>query len=151
MFKGIAQVALAAMVAGVVGMGAGTSTASAQGPVRVVAQALLQFEQEMKWEAVQDSWRNDRPGWIAGLQNARTAADVARALGELEVAMKWEAVDGSWRGTRPGWVQEVAAANTPAQVARLLLVLEQATTWEAMNDSWRSSRPGWVTTLQGVR
>lgn len=147
MFKGIAQLALAAMVVGAVG----TSTVSAQGPVRVVAQALLQFEQEMKWEAVQDSWRTDRPGWVAGLQNARSAADVASALGELEVAMKWEAVSDSWRGTRPGWVQEVAAARTPAEVARLLLVLEVATTWEAMNDSWRASRPGWVATLQGVR
>lgn len=148
MFKAIAPIALAAAIAGV--FTAGQSHAEAQGPVRVVAQALLQFEQEMKWEAVQDSWRGDRPAWVAGLQNARTAADVARALGALEVAMKWEAVDGSWRGTRPGWVNQVAAATSAAEVARLMLVLEQATTWEAMNDSWHGSRPGWVTTLQGV-
>lgn len=150
MFKGIAPIALAALIAGA--FTTTTSEASAQGgSVRVVAQALLQFEQEMKWEAVQDSWRGDRAGWVSGLQNARTAADVARALGVLEVAMKWEAVDGSWRETRPGWVTQVGSASSAAQVAQLLLVLEQATTWEAMNDSWRGSRPGWVSTLQGVR
>lgn len=148
MFKGIAGIVLATVVAGTVGIS--TNTASAQDPVRVVAQALLQFEAEMKWEAVQESWRGDRPGWVSGLQGASNAGAVARGLGALEVAMKWEAVDSSWRTARPGWVSQVGSASSAQQVAQLLLVLEQATTWAAMNDSWRASRPGWVATLQGV-
>jgi len=148
MFKGMAPYALAAIVAAAITTG--SSSAEAQNPTQVCARALLQFEAEMKWEAVQESWRGTRPGWVAGLNGARSAAQVASALGVLEVAMKWEAVDASWRGTRPGWVASVGAATTPVQVAQLLLVLEQATTWEAMNDSWRASRPGWVASLQAI-
>lgn len=148
MFKGMVPYAVAALVAAAITTG--STQAQAQDPTRTVAAALIQFEAEMKWEAVQESWRGTRPGWVAGLQGARSAAQVASALGVLEVAMKWEAVNASWRGTRPGWVSAVAAASSPQQVAQLLLALEQATTWEAMNDSWRGSRPGWVASLQAV-
>ncbi len=148
MLKGILPFMLAAAFAGaVVG---DSSTARAQDPVRTVAQALLDFEGAMKWEAVQDSWRGQRDAWMAGLRSASSAGQVASALAALETAMKWEAVQDSWRGRRPGWVQEVAAARSAQQVARLLLDLEQATLWEAMYDTWRGTRPGWVATLQGV-
>ena len=125
-------------------------TADAQGPTQVVANALLEFEAGMTWEAVQPSWRQDRDPWVAKLRSARAARDVAVALGELEVAMKWEAVDGSWRGRRASWVQQVAAATSATEVAGLLLDLEVATTWEAMFESWRTTRPGWVATLRGI-
>lgn len=148
MLKKMVPFVLAAMFASaVIGDAA---RAEAQDPVRTVAQALLDFEGAMKWEAVQDSWRGQRDAWIAGLRAAGSANQVAGAVAALETAMKWEAVQDSWRGRRPGWVQEVASARSAPQVARLLLDLEQATRWEAMYDTWRGTRPGWVATLQAV-
>jgi hypothetical protein len=112
--------------------------------------ALLRFEENVKWEAVSDDWAGKRDRWIAAVQSARSPADVAAQVLTLE-AMGWPSVEDTWRGRRDNWVAEMSAARTRAAVARGLLELEAATKWSAVEPAWRQMRDGWVARLQAVQ
>jgi hypothetical protein len=120
-------------------------------PVRLVADALLEFEQNVTWESVDDSWRAKRDRWVADVQEASAPADLARRVMALEKAMAWDSVKEAWRKRRDGWVDEMQAANSAANVAGGLLELEQATLWSAVTPKWRSLRDPWVEQLQSVQ
>jgi hypothetical protein len=113
--------------------------------------ALLRFEENVKWEAVSADWAGQRDGWIEAVRSARSPADVAAQLLALEAAMGWPSVEDTWRGRRDSWVAEVQAAQTNAAVARGMLELESATKWSAVEPAWRQMRDGWVAGLQAVR
>ena len=74
-----------------------------------LARALRTLETAMTWESVQDSWRNDRAGWVSRVDAATTVPQVAQALIDLETATKWEACQDSWRNDRAGWLNNVRA------------------------------------------
>ena len=65
---------------------------------------VFALEVAMGWGAVNDSWRQERPTWVAQLRAAQTEAEVARALLRLEAVTKWEAVTPAWRTRRTPWV-----------------------------------------------
>jgi hypothetical protein len=113
--------------------------------------ALLRFEENVKWEAVSADWVGQRDRWIAAVQSARSPADVAAQVLALEAAMGWPSVEDTWRGRRDSWVAEMGAARTSAAVARGLLELEAATKWSAVEPDWRQMRDGWVARLQAVQ
>jgi hypothetical protein len=138
----------------------GAPTAHAAGTARDVGRLLLQFETAVKWtmtvngqevNVVNESWHNDRPGWVTSVQNATTPQQIAQALLALETAMTWDSVQGSWRNDRAGWVSRMGSATTVQQVAQGLLDLETATKWEACQDSWRNDRAAWVTAVTAAR
>jgi hypothetical protein len=118
---------------------------------QVPRDALLVFEENVKWAAVSNDWAGQRDAWIGAVKSARSPADVAAQLQVLESAMRWRSVEESWRGRRDGWVAEMQAAQTTAAVARGLLELETATKWEAVEPRWRRLRDNWVARLQSVQ
>ncbi len=118
---------------------------------QVPRDALLVFEENVKWEAVSNDWAGQRDAWVKAVKSARGPADVAAQLLVLETAMGWQAVEESWRGRRDGWVSEMQAARTSAAVAHGLLELETATKWSAVEPAWRGLRDDWVARLQSVR
>jgi len=118
---------------------------------QVPRDALLVFEENVKWKAVSNDWAGQRDAWITAVKSAREPADVAAQLLVLEAAIRWRAVEESWRGRRDGWVSETQAARTSAAVARGLLELETATKWSAVEPAWRGLRDDWVGRLQSVR
>jgi hypothetical protein len=73
--------------------------------------ALLRFEENVKWEAVSADWVGQRDRWIAAVQSARSPADVAAQVLALEAATKWSAVEPDWRQMRDGWVARLQAVQ----------------------------------------
>ena len=120
-------------------------------PLRLVADALLEFEQNVTWESVDNSWRAKRDGWAADVQESSAPADLARRVMALEKAMTWDSVKEAWRKRRDSWVEEMQSANSAANVASGLLELEQATLWSAVTPKWRGLRDPWVQRLQSVQ
>jgi hypothetical protein len=118
---------------------------------QVPRDALLVFEENVKWEAVSNDWARQRDAWIGAVKSARGPADVAAQLRVLETAMQWQSVEESWRGRRDGWVAEMQAARTSVAVARGLLELETATKWSAVEPAWRELRDNWVARLQSAQ
>jgi len=118
---------------------------------QVPRDALLVFEENVKWAAVSNDWAGQRDAWIRAVKSAGSPADVAAQLRVLETAMQWESVEESWRGRRDGWVAEMQAARTSAVVARGLLELENVTKWSAVEPAWRGLRDNWVARLQSVQ
>jgi hypothetical protein len=118
---------------------------------QVPRDALLVFEENVKWAAVSNDWVGQRDAWIGAVKSARSPADVAAQMQVLESAMQWHAVEESWRGRRDGWVAEMQAARTSAAVARGLLELENVTKWSAVEPGWGRLRDIWVAGLQSVQ
>ena len=65
----------------------------------------------MGWNAVQESWRQERPGWVAACGAATTDGAVSRCLLQLEAKTRWSAVGQAWREIRPGWVASLGAID----------------------------------------
>jgi hypothetical protein len=113
--------------------------------------ALLQFEENVKWKAVSREWVDQRDGWIKAVQSAASPADLAAQLVALESAMRWRSVEDSWRERRDSWVGEMQAAQTSGVVSGGLLELERATKWSAVEPAWRNMRDGWIARLEAAR
>jgi hypothetical protein len=125
---------------------------SGAGPnTKVIASALVELEQHIKWAAVTDKWRGQRSGWVSQLKAATTPAEISLALLSLEAVMSHGAFEDSWAGRRDGWIDQVRAARTEQEIAQLLLALEQQTRWAAVEEAWRALRDGWVARLKAVR
>ncbi len=122
--------------------------AAAQGGVAQLADALLRFEENVNWSAVEADWRGIREKWIASVRDASTPGAVAELMVRLETSMRWKAVEESWRRRRESWVREMQSAGSVADVARGLLELEEATRWSAVTGDWRKLRDAWVAGLK---
>jgi hypothetical protein len=76
-----------------------------------LSRQVMVLEEAMGWDSVEASWRQQRPGWMAMMESARTDGVVARGLLELEAATLWSAVRSEWRGLRDPWVARVKAVR----------------------------------------
>lgn len=130
---------------------AGHREAAAQQQVPALAQALLQFEENVTWDAVDPNWADARDAWVAAVQATSRPGEVAAQLLALEESMGWDAVEGRWRQRRPRWVSEMQSARSDGAVAQGLLELEHATLWSAVTPEWRQLRDGWVAGLESIR
>jgi hypothetical protein len=142
---------LAAVMAVVVLASVGTnSPAIAQGSLPEVAQALLEFENNVTWESVSPAWRGKRDTWIATVRGSSTPAVLANQLLALEQAMGWPSVEQAWRGRRESWVAEVKSTRSAGVIARALLELERNTLWSAVGERWKARRDPWIARLRAV-
>jgi hypothetical protein len=144
---------LAAVAAVLIGLPADgiNSNAAAQSGLPQVAQALLEFENNVTWESVSPEWRDRRDTWIATVRGASTPAVLANQLLALERAMGWHSVEEAWRERRDGWVAEVRSARSAGAIAEGLLQLEENTRWSAVGERWRARRDPWIAALREVR
>lgn len=129
----------------------GGREALAQDRLPRVAQALLLFEGNVRWEAVSNKWRGRRDGWIDDVKAASKPVDLAKHVVELETAMGWGSVQDSWRRRRESWVGEMQTASAVGDVANGLLELEAATRWSAVSRDWRQLRGPWVARLNAAQ
>ena len=142
---------LAAIMAVAVLTSPGTNRpAVAQGSLPEVAQALLEFENNVTWESVSPAWRDKRDTWIATVRGSSTPTVLANQLLALEQAMGWPSVEQAWRGRRDGWVAEVKSARSAGVIARALLELERNTLWSAVGERWKARRDPWIARLRAV-
>jgi hypothetical protein len=142
---------LAAVMAVVVLASVGTnSPAIAQGSLPEVAQALLEFENNVTWESVSPAWRVKRDTWIASVRGSSTPTVLANQLLALEQAMGWPSVEQAWRGRRERWVAEVKSTRSAGVIARALLELERNTLWSAVGERWKARRDPWIARLRAV-
>jgi hypothetical protein len=124
--------------------------AEAQDGLSQVAQALLEFENNVTWESVSPAWRDKRDTWIATVRGSSTPTVLSNQLLALEQAMGWPSVEQAWRGRRDGWVAEVKSARSAGVIARALLELERNTLWSAVGERWKARRDSWIARLRAV-
>ena len=82
------------------------TTSRCDEPACVAAQ-LLKLEQNVKWKAVDQAWRDRRVGWINDCKGVTTERAVAGLLLEFESNVRWRAVDEEWKARRDSWVSEL--------------------------------------------
>ena len=113
------------------------------------AKPLLELESHIQWSAVDDKWKDLRPGWQTATKACSNPKCVAKQLLDLEGHLKWEAVEGGWKKRREGWVGECKSATREAAVAKLLLELEENIGWQAVDEGWKARRDGWIAEIKG--
>ena len=124
--------------------------AIAQDGLQQVAQALLEFENNVTWASGSPAWRGKRDTWIATVRGSSTAPVLANQLLVLEQAMGWPSVEEAWRVRRESWVAERKSARSAGAIARALLELERNTLWSAVGERWRDRRDPWIARLRSV-
>ncbi len=112
---------------------------------------LLELESNVKWEAVEDKWKDERDAWTADAAKATTVAAVGGLLLRLESNAKWESVGDGWAKRRDAWVAEVGKATTAAKLAALLAEFEATLKWEAVEDAWKTRRAAWSSEVKKAK
>ncbi|NJO15115.1 MAG: caspase family protein [Thioploca sp.] len=72
-----------------------------------VAQLLLEFENNVVWEAVLPQWEHRRDAWVTAGESATTFNQVAKLLLELEANINSDAIDEEWQENRQKWIKQV--------------------------------------------
>jgi uncharacterized caspase-like protein len=107
-------------------------------------EAVLILEMAINWDAVAESWRTRREGWVHDVVDAGSVHDLAEQVIDLESHVTWEAVSERWRERRAGWVEECHAAKSAKALQELLIELETVILWDAVSEKWRALREPWL-------
>jgi hypothetical protein len=107
-----------------------------------LARLLMEFESNVNWSAIQDSWKKGRTPWVSATINCSNASCVADKLVEFESNIKWS--NPKWAARRTAWIADCKAAKTNTEVAKLMIEVESYATGATMADEWKARHDGWV-------
>jgi hypothetical protein len=126
-----------------------TETDKATGQANI-GSLIGQLTNNISDNALTDSFKKNKTGFVNNLAGVKDAAGAASALQTLQGGLLPAAMSAGWGKVKDTWLKDVKAANSLKSVAGLASTLESNIGGNFLKSSWVQARPAWQAGLDAL-
>lgn len=115
-----------------------------------IGSLIGQLTDNISDDALTDSFKKNKTGFVKNLANVKDAAGAASALQTLQGGLLPTAMDAGWGKVKDKWLKDTKAANSIKSVAGVTSTLESNIGDKFFKSNWTKARPAWQAGLSAL-
>ena len=115
-----------------------------------IGSLIGQLTDNISDDALTDSFKKNKTGFVKNLANVNDAAGASSALQTLQGGLLPTAMDAGWGKVKDKWLKDTKAANSLKSVAGVTSTLESNIGDKFFKGSWAKARPAWQAGLSAL-
>jgi uncharacterized protein YidB (DUF937 family) len=115
-----------------------------------IGSLIGQLTDNISDDALTDSFKKNKTGFVKNLANVNDAAGAASALQTLQGGLLPTAMDAGWGKVKDKWLKDTKVASSIKSVAGVTSTLESNIGDKFFKGSWANARPAWQAGLSAL-